>query len=98
MVDKIKSFLNKLNVYGIPLPLLRDNKTGTGSISLTMMVISFLVVFVGLIGKISKQLDIDLTQAIYWFLITSGLYFSRTVASKYDSNKKTIEITGDNKE
>lgn len=97
-MDKIKAFLNKLNERGIPIPLLRDPKVNGPSVSLTLMVISFLVVLIGLIGKYSKVLDIDVTQSIYWFTITAGLYFSRTIGSKYDANKKTIEITGDSKE
>ena len=87
MQEKFKTFVNKLNRYGIPLPLFRDNKTGVGSISLTMMIISFLTVFVGLIGKWSNYLDVNLEQSLYWFYGCAALYFGRTVGGV---NKTTV--------
>jgi len=77
MVEKIKAFINTMNQYGIPLPLLRDNKVGRGSITYTLFVISGVLVVIGLIGKISKQLDIDLSQAIYFFGTCGAMYLGR---------------------
>lgn len=93
MLDNIKQFIVSLNSKGIPLPFLRDPKTGAGSVSLTMMFISFNVVLVGLIGKWSKALDIDLQQAIYWFMITSGLYFGRSLTK----NENKVELNKEEK-
>ncbi len=93
MLDKIKDFLNKMNREGFPIPLLTDPKTGLGSVSLTMLFISFNVVLVGLIGKWSSQLGgVDLTQALYCFGICSTLYFGRTLSFP---NGKTIESKED---
>lgn len=87
MIDKIKDFILKLNSYGIPLPLLHDPKVNGPSVSLTMMFISFNVVLIGLIGKWSKALDgVDVQQAIYWFMITAGLYFGRQLSSNGNKN------------
>lgn len=88
MLEKIKDFLVKMNQEGFPLPLLRDPKTGQGSVSLTMLVLSFNVVLLGLIGKSAGFLGgVDLTQAIYWNVLTASLYFGRTLSY----NGKTVE-------
>lgn len=83
MPEKIKQFILKLNVYGIPVPLLRDPKSKGPSVSLTLLFISSLFVEAGLIGKFTKLLDgIDINQAINWFLICSGLYLGRSLSTK----------------
>jgi hypothetical protein len=92
MIDKVKTFITNLNKYGIPVPMLRDPKTGLGSVSLSMLFVSFNVVLLGLIGKWAKQLDIDLQQSIYWFMICAGLYFGRSLTkneNKVDLNKES---------
>jgi hypothetical protein len=91
MLDKIKTFITKLNERGIPLPTLRDPVTKLPSVSLTMLWVSFNVVLIGLIGKWSKYLDVDVQQAIYWFMVCAGLYFSRSISkngNKVDLNKE----------
>lgn len=75
---KWKKFANDCNSRGIPLPLARDPKTNAGSVSLTMMLISFVMVLIGLIGKYSKMLEgVDVSQSLNLFIATSALYFGR---------------------
>lgn len=94
-LNQLKQFFNKLNQYGIPIPLIRDPKTQTGSISLTMVFISFNIILVGLIGKASKLVDgIDIQQAIYWFIICCGLYFGRNLSG----DGKSISLDNKNNE
>lgn len=82
MLDKIKQFINLLNSKGIPVPLIKDPKTGIGSVSLTLVFLSSIYVQVGLIGKYSKLLDgIDLAQALNFFMISAGLYFGRNLST-----------------
>lgn len=81
MLENIKSFIIKLNEFGVPLPLLRDPVKKQPSVSLTILFISFNMVLIGLIGKWSKYLDIDVQQAIYWFMVSAGLYFGRSFTS-----------------
>ena len=65
-IEKIKQKIRDLNEKGIPLPMLTDPKTKEASVSLTMMIISFNVVLLGLIGKAAGFLGgINLEQAIY---------------------------------
>lgn len=83
MIQKLQSLLNNLNKKGFPIPLLRDPKTGLGSVSLTMLFISFNVFLLGLIGKVAGKLGgIDLTQALYWNVLNASLYFGRSIAAE----------------
>jgi hypothetical protein len=96
MIDNIVAFLtNKLNDFnskGIPLPTIRDPKTGLGSVSLTLVFISFNVVVAGLIGKITNLLgNVDLTNAIWLFGISCSLYFGRRI----NGNGKDITLEKD---
>lgn len=94
ILEKLKEISDKLNAKGIPVPMLRDPKTGMGSISLTMLFISFNTVLVGIIGKWGKGLDVDLAQALNWFLICSGLYFGRNLTN---SNGK-VNVSNENQQ
>lgn len=88
MLDKFEKFVLNLNKYGIPIPFARDPKTQISSVSLTMMLISFVLVVFGLIGKYSKYLDINLTESLTLLGITSSLYFARKVSPNSSNNDK----------
>jgi hypothetical protein len=66
-----------MNEKGIPIPVIRDPKTGTGSVSLTLVFISANLVIFGIIGKWGAGLKIDMEQAMQFFYATSALYFGR---------------------
>lgn len=90
MLDKIKAFIVRLNQMGIPIPLVRDPKTSTGSVSLTLVFISANVVLIGLLGKMASFFGgVDLTQAIYWFGICCALYFGRNLSTSDKNNNST---------
>lgn len=91
MLDKIKDIINKGNTLGIPFPLVRDPKSGIGSVSLTLVFLSFNLVFFGLIGKVTKFIgDVDMTNALWLFGVCCSLYFGRNI--KRDGNK--VEMSG----
>lgn len=87
-MDKLKSIIQAMNERGIPIPTLRDPKNGLPSVTLTMMLISFSLIVVGIIGKWSKGLDIDMSQSMTLFLTTSGLYLGR----KMTGTDKKVEL------
>lgn len=90
--ERIKDIIKTLNEKGLPMPFLRDPATQLPSVTLTMMVISFVVAVVSLIGKISISLKgIDTQQAIYLLLVTSGLYLGRRVTTKDGSTVESKE-------
>jgi hypothetical protein len=72
------SFINKMNALGIPVPTIRDPKSGIGSVSLTLVFISSIMVIVGCVGKWSGKLGvIDINNALEFFYCCSALYFGR---------------------
>lgn len=82
MLSELTKYVKKLvlmcNSYGIPLPLARDPKTKTGSVSLTLVFISSVMVLLGLVGKWSGKLGvIDINNALEFFYASSFLYFGR---------------------
>jgi len=78
--------LDRLNKKGIPLPLLRDPTTSQGSVSLTMMVTSFVVCLITLAGKITNVVgEVDYSNCLWLFGICSSLYFGRKL------NKKSLK-------
>lgn len=88
-----------MNVRGIPLPTIKDPKTGAGSVSLTLVFISFNVVLLGLIGKWSGALGgIDVGQALNLFYACAALYWGR----KFQGSDQQLESekieTGDIKD
>ena len=81
MIDKLKSFIKKLNDAGVPIPLIRLN--GTPTFTGTMTFISFNTALLGQIGKIGNIIGtVDLTQANYLFLICLGAYLGRRIQDK----------------
>jgi hypothetical protein len=88
-MDKLKELLNKMNKSGIPVPTIKDPKHGVGSVSLTMVVVSFGVCVLGIIGKVSQFLgDVDMSQGLVLLTISCSLYFGRQM----QSNNKTGQI------
>ena len=90
-VSKLKDFVNKLNQQGVPMPMLKDPKTGTGSITATLVFLSFNTALLGQLGKITNLLgSIDLTQANYLFLLSLGAYLGRRMQS--NGAAKTVDL------
>lgn len=78
LFEKWKQFVNNMNKLGIPFPTVRDPKSGFGSISLTLVFLSFNIWVVSIIGKYAGQLGgIDPSQTLNMFLVCVGLYFGR---------------------
>ncbi len=89
LLNKWKEFVNLMNSNGIPLPVVRDPKTGFGSVSLTLVVISSLLVVAGIIGKWSNKLgQIDIANALQFFYAACFLYFGRNMPSMTSKEKE----------
>lgn len=77
-----KSFVASMNEKGLPIPMVRDPKTGRGDVALTLVVISSIWVQVGLLNKLSNFFgDVDMAQALNWFYACAGLYWARKMSS-----------------
>ncbi len=58
--------------------MVKDPKTGMGSVSLTLVFISSIMVILGLVGKWSGRLGtIDINNSLEFFYASSALYFGR---------------------
>jgi hypothetical protein len=87
-------FVARMNRYGIPLPTVRDPLTGMGSVSLTLVFISFNVVLVGLVGKWAGALGgIDISQALNLFYACAALYWGRKFQGKDMGIEDTEKLT-----
>jgi hypothetical protein len=95
ILNKIQDIVDSGNSAGIPLPLARDPKNGRGSVSLTLVFLSFNLVFFGLIGKVTRIIgDVDMTNALWLFGICTSLYFGRKISK--DGNKVNVEGKDEN--
>jgi uncharacterized membrane protein YfcA len=100
-MDKIIAFLKKsiqkLNEYGVPLPLIRIN--GYPTFTGTMVFISFNTALLGQIGKVTNLLGaVDLTQANYLFGICLAAYLGRKLQSNGSTKSLDMEAKGGKEE
>lgn len=99
MLSNLAKYLKKLvlicNSYGIPLPLVHDPKTGTGSVSLTLVFVSSVMVLLGLAGKWSGKFGVvDINDALEFFYASSCLYFGRNWRTGASTKENTEENSG----
>lgn len=83
LMNKWKQFVRDMNAKGIPVPTIRDPKTGFGSISLTLVFISSVIVIAGILGKTAGMLGgLDMNTAMEFFWTATSLYFGRQFQTK----------------
>lgn len=80
-MEQIKEFFKKMSEQGIYIPFLRDPIVKAPSVSLTLLVVSFMHVQLALLNKVAKIFDgVDVENSIQVLIITAGLYFGRAVS------------------
>lgn len=83
LTDKWKQFVRDMNQKGIPVPTIRDPKTGFGSISLTLVFLSSVIIITGIVGKSAGALGgLDMNMAMEFFWTSTALYFGRQFQTK----------------
>lgn len=83
LFEKWKQFVRDMNEKGIPVPTIRDPKTKFGSISLTLVFISSVIVIAGIIGKSAGVLGgLDMNAAMEFFWTAVSLYWGRQFQTK----------------
>lgn len=81
--EKWKQFVRDMNEKGIPVPTIRDPKTKFGSISLTLVFLSSVIVIAGIIGKSAGVLGgLDMNSAMEFFWTAVSLYWGRQFQTK----------------
>jgi hypothetical protein len=82
-MDKIKILISKLQKEGIPLIFVRDPIRKLPSVSLTLLLISFIVSLFSLINKFAKIVEgVDVDNSLELLIICASLYFGRSLSSK----------------
>lgn len=83
LYEKWKQFVRDMNAKGIPVPTIRDPKTGFGSISLTLVFLSSVIIIAGIVGKSAGALGgLDMNMAMEFFWTSTALYFGRQFQTK----------------
>lgn len=78
----IKKFIEDINKKGIPTPMLRDPKTGQGSITATLVFLSSLYVQIALLNSFAQIFKgVDTVNALYWFGMCLSAYLGRKIIS-----------------
>ena len=97
-MNNLENLINKFNSTGLAFPMIRDPKTGKGSVSLTLLFLSFNIWIISIVGKWAGQLGgVDPSQTLNMFMVTSSLYFARKL-QKDPKGAITIEESTDKKE
>lgn len=86
MLEKLKEHIKQLQEKGLPLVFLRDPISKLPSVSLTLLIISFLLSVFSLINKFAKVVDgVDVDNTLELLVITSSLYFGRSLSKKMNN-------------
>lgn len=93
MLEKLRELHDKLHEQGIKLWYLRDPVKKVPSVSLTMLVISFLFYLLTLVNKLAGWFS-DVDGASQLLLISAGLYFGRS----FSGGKGKAQISAEEKE
>ena len=76
--NKWIALAKKMNEAGIPVPLIHDPKSGQGSVSLTLVFLSFNMWLISVVGKIAGHLGgVNTNDCLNMFLACAGLYWGR---------------------
>ena len=71
-IQDIKDFFGKINALGFPIPMMRDPKTGLGSVTVSLVIVSAVCVIISLISK-----KVDQSGALSFHALALGAYLGR---------------------
>lgn len=77
MLDRIKDFIKKMNVNGVPLPMVTDPRSKIGSVTVSLVVISCACVVASLISN-----KVDKSGSLSFFAISLSSYLGRKIITK----------------
>jgi len=92
LYSNFKKQLKYWQEKGVPIFFWRDEQKKSPSVSLTMMIISFMLCVFSVIGKFAKIAEgVDVENSMQLLIITSSLYFGRSFSKKMVSEDKKPE-------
>jgi hypothetical protein len=88
MLEKLKGLIKELQERGVPVIFLRDPITKQPSVSLSLLIVSFLLSVFSLINRFAKIVDgVDVDNTLELLIITSSLYFGRSLSKKMNDKE-----------
>lgn len=88
MLEQLKQKIKELQDKGFPIIFLRDPLTKKPSVSLSLLLVSFLLTIFSLINKFAKIVDgVDVDNTLELLIITASLYFSRSLSKKMNNKE-----------
>jgi hypothetical protein len=88
LYEKLKKQIAYWQKNGVPILFWRDEQKKAPSVSLTMMLISFVLCVLSVIGKFTRIAEgVDVENSMQLLIITSSLYFGRSFSKKMQSDK-----------
>ena len=79
LYEKFKKQIAYWQKNGVPILFWRDEQKKAPSVSLTMMLVSFILCILSLINKAAKVVEgVDVENSLQLFMICAGLYFGRS--------------------
>jgi hypothetical protein len=92
LYNKLKQQIAYWQKNGVPILFWRDEQKKAPSVSLTMMLISFVLCILSVIGKFTRIAEgVDVENSMQLLIITSSLYFGRSFSKKMLSEDKKPE-------
>jgi len=88
MLEKLKELIKELQDKGATLVFLRDPITKLPSVSLSLLIISFILSIFALINKFAKVVDgVDVENTLQLLIICASLYFGRSLSKKMNDKE-----------
>lgn len=88
MLEKIKQKIQELQDKGIPIIFIRDPLTKNPSVSLTLLLVAFLLSVFSLINKFAKIVDgVDVDNTLELLVVCASLYFGRSLSKKMNDKE-----------
>lgn len=105
VIVKWKEFVSRLNSAGVPMPMVRDPKSKIGSVSLTMVVVSFGAMIIPILMALALAINKwggffdsdatalnDIKEAFWMAFDATGLSASLYFGRKFQRDDKKIDL------
>lgn len=88
MLEKIKQKIKELQEQGVPLLFAKDPVSKQPSVSLSLLLVSFVLCIFSLINKFAKIVEgVDIENSLQLLVICASLYFGRSLSKKMNSKE-----------
>ena len=92
LYEKFKKQIASWQKNGVPILFWRDEQKKSPSVSLTMMLISFILCILSLINKAAKIVEgVDVENSLQLFMVCAGLYFGRSFGKLKSSEENKAD-------